>query len=280
MKIINSRSLQTGFLVLVIVGLVLLALGGYLNPVSRIVLKPFITAQTWVATRFQAVQDFLTAPADLARLRQRNTDLEAENSRLQIQVIELQQQLQEAQVLSALLNYVQERSENRYVAATVIGFDPSPFMKYVLINRGSDDGLRRGMPVVTNQGLIGQIAAVTPNGARVQLITDPASVVNVRLQQADAEGLLTGQLTGEVSVEKIPQSASVQVGDVVVTSGLGGNYPPNLVIGQVTSVRKRDFDLFQSAALQPSADFSSLEIVLIIVNFQPIDTGPLIPSSP
>jgi rod shape-determining protein MreC len=67
------------------------------------------------------------------------------------------------------------------------------------------------------------------------------------------------------------------VGDLVLTSGLGGNYPPDLLVGQVTSVRSRETDLFQSAAVQPIVDFSRLEILLVIVNFQPIDIEPLIP---
>ena len=76
----------------------------------------------------------------------------------------------------------------------------------------------------------------------------------------------------------IPQSASVQVGDLILTSGLGGNYPSNVLIGQVTSVRRRETDLFQQASVQPVVDFSQLEIVLIIVNFRPVDIAPLIPT--
>ena len=265
------------FGILVAVGLVALALSGYLTPLTRLVMGPLVDAQTWLSERYRALQEFTTAPSDLAQLRQQIANLESENSRLQIQVIELQQQVQVAEVLSTLVDYARSRSENRYIGAAVIGYDPSPFLRYILINRGSDDGLRRGMPVVTNQGLVGQVAAVTSQAARVQLITDPASSVNVRLRQADAEAVLQGQVTGEVTLEMAPQSANLQTGELIVTSGLGGNYPPNLVVGQVTSVRRRDFDLFQSAAVQPAVDFSELEIVLVITNFKPVDTSPLIP---
>lgn len=278
MRVPSSRW-QVGVFILAAVGLIALALSGYLTPVTRLLTDPLVTAQTWVAQRYQALQEFTTAPSDLARLRQQIAELEAENSLLQFQVIELQQQVQEAAVLSTLVDFARSRSENRYIGAAVIGFDTSPFLRYVLINRGSDDGLRRGMPVVTNQGLVGQVAAVTANAARVQLITDPSSNVNVRLQQADAEAVLVGLVTGEVALEMVPQSANLQAGELIVTSGLGGNYPPNLVVGQVTSVRKRDFDLFQTAAVQPAVDFAKLEIVLVVVNFQPVDVTPLLPET-
>ncbi len=263
--------------VLLAAGLIAMALGGYLTPLSRVFLAPFISAQTWVATRYQAIQSLITAPADVAALRQQNAVLEAEVASLQVQVIELQQQVTEAQVLSTLVDYARSRPENRYIAAAVIARDPSPFMHYVIINRGSDDGLRRGMPVVTQQGLVGQVAAVTAGAARVQLINDPGSLINVLLQQSDAEASLAGQMTGEITVEMIPQDANVQAGDLVVTSGLGGNYPPNLVIGQVSTVRTLPYDLFQSASVQPAVDFTRLEIVLVIINFRPVDITPLVP---
>ena len=86
-------------------GLIAMALGGYLTPLSRVFLAPFISAQTWVATRYQAIQSLITAPADVAALRQQNAMLEAEVASLQVQVIELQQQVTDAQVLSTLVDY-------------------------------------------------------------------------------------------------------------------------------------------------------------------------------
>lgn len=272
-----TRSLQTIILSLIVIGMIALALGGYLTPFTRLVVAPVVSAQTWLAVRFQTVQNIINSPQDLARLRQRNTDLEAELSRMQAEIIQLKQQLSETQVLSALVDFARVQPENRYLAATVIGRDPSPFVQYVIINRGSDDGLRRGMPVVTQQGLVGRIAAVTSGAARVQLITDPAASINVRLEPSRAPAVVLGNVSGELSLEMIPQSAEVQAGDLILTSGLGGNYPSNILIGQVTGVRKIETDLFQNASIQPIVDFNKLEIVLIITNFRPVDIEPLVP---
>lgn len=278
MKTNPARTWQTAVLALIVIGLIALALGGYLSPLVRYTLAPFISAQTWLATRFQALQNFVNTPQDMARLRARNQELEGEVSRLQAEVIELKQQIAETRILSALVDFARVNPENRYVAAAVIGRDTSPFVKYVIINRGSDDGLRRGMPVVTQQGLVGRVAAVTAGAARVQLITDPASSVNVRIEGSGAPAVLNGSVTGELLLEMVPQSAGVQPGDLVLTSGLGGNYPSNILIGQVINVRKRETDLFQSGAVQPVVDFNRLEIVLVIVNFRPVDISPLIPT--
>jgi len=254
-----------------------LALGGYFSSGSNIFTSSLITVQSWFSSRFAALQDFLTAPRDIASLRQRNSELEAEVAQLQAQVIQLQQEVGETEILAALVDFSRANPENQYRAAVVIGRDPSPFLQYIIINRGSNDGILRGMPVVTDQGLVGRVDAVIADAARVQLITDPAANVNIRLQNAEEEASLVGSVTGDLALELIPQDASLQRGDLVLTSGLGGGYPPDLIVGQVVDVRKRDFDLFQQATVQPVVDFNRLQIVLIIVNFKPVDITPLVP---
>ena len=284
MRNIFSRTLQTTIIFLIAGGVVALALGGYFSSASNVFTGSLVNVQTWFATRFSAVQDFLTAPRDMAFLRQHNTELESEVSNLQAQVIQLQQQVGETQSLRALLNFAQANPENQYKGAAVIGQDPSPFLHYVIINRGSNDGIRRGMPVVTDQGLVGRIDSVIADAARVQLITDPASTVNVRLQNAEAEATLSGSITSELNLSMIPQNQDtnkkIQSGDLVLTSGLGGGYPGNLIIGQVGNVSTSEVDLFQQANVQPVVDFNHLPVVLVITNFQPVDFSPLVTPSP
>jgi len=277
MNLRRSFPLRTIILFLVVGGILALALGGFLAPVFRIALSPVLEAQTWLATRYSAINQFLTAPRDVTALLQRNQELEAEVARLQAQNIQLQQENTEIQLLSTLLDFARTDPSSDYMAANVIGRDPSPFLHYVIINRGSDHGLRRGMPVVTAQGLVGRVAAVTSGAARVQLITDPSTSINIRLQNSDADAVLAGSVTGDLSLDLISQDTEVQLGDIVLTSGLGGTYPANILIGQVASVRSRSFDLFQTASVQPSVDFSKLEIVLVIQNFRPVDISPLVP---
>jgi rod shape-determining protein MreC len=277
MRNLFSRTLQTTIIFLIVGGVMALALGGYFSSASNVFTGSLVNLQAWFSARFVAVQDFLTAPRDMASLRQRNVELEAEVAELQAQVIQLQQEVGETQILAALVDFSRANPENTYRGAAVIGFDPSPFLHYVIVNRGSNDGILRGMPVVTDQGLVGRVDAVIADAARVQLITDPASTVNVRIQNAEQDATLSGSVTGEVTLDQIPHDTALQQGDLVLTSGLGGGYPPDLIIGQVINVREREFDLFQQATVQPVVDFNQLKIVLIIVNFKPVDFSPLEP---
>lgn len=277
MKTFWSRSLQTTILFLVVAGILALALSGYLSPVSNIFSGSLINLQTWISTRYLAIADFMTVPRDVAALRQQNAEYEAEISRLQAQVIELQNKVAQTDTLAALVDFSRSNPANTYKAAAVIGKDPSPFLHYVIINRGSNDGIRRGMPVVTNQGLVGRVDAVIGGASRVQLITDPASLVSVFLQSSGADSIMKGSVSGELTLEMLSQDAKAQTGELVLTSGLGGEYPPDLLVGQLENIRKRESDLFQEATIQPVVDFSRLEIVLVIVNFRPVEISPLVP---
>ncbi len=273
----NSRSLQTTIVFLVIGGILALALGGFFGSASRQFSSVLVELQTWVSLRYRGVQDFVTAPRDIVSLRAQNEELKSQVSQLQTQVIELQQRVSETEILAALVDFSRSNPENTYKAAAVIGRDPSPFLHYIIINRGSNDDIRRGMPVVTNQGLVGRVDAVIADAARVQLITDPASAINIYLQNAETDAVLFGSVTGDVSLDMISQDSAVEPGDLILTSGLGGGYPSDLIIGQVVTMRTLEFELFQQATVQPAVDFTRLEIVLVITNFRPVDITPLVP---
>jgi len=262
---------------LVFIGLILMAAGGFLRPLINTAISPFMVLQEGFSERFLGIYELLTLPRDTTALLERNAELEDEISRLQTENIQYKQQLREADILYALLDFAREKPENKYIAASVIGRDPSPFLHYVIINHGSDDGLQKGMPVVTNQGLVGRIDAVTAVAARIQLISDPDSAVNIWLAESQTDAILTGSVTGDLYMDMISQEESLNVGEILFTSGLGGNYPKDIVVGEITNVRKRENDLFQIASVDPSVDFSTLRAVLVITNFQPTDLTPLIP---
>ncbi len=277
MKSISPRALRNVVAVLFIIGLILLSLGGVLRPFLGIIMDPFVTAQRWMSERFMAVYDFFTLPRDVTELLKRNAQLENEVSHLQSQVIQSQEQLREAEVLYSLLDFARSRPQDQYIAAAVIGKDPSLFLQYVIIDHGSDDGVQYGMPVVTQQGLVGRVAAVTASASRIQLITDPESIVNVRLQNQNEDAQVEGSITGEITLGMVSQNVSLNSGDILLTSGLGGNYPTDILVGQVVSVEKKENELFQTASIQPVIDFTALRAVLVITNFKTINIQPLIP---
>lgn len=266
-------------IVIVAVGIILLSLSGYLNTLIGKAVDPLVSVQSWISSRYVAIYDFFTVPRDVTTLRQQNATLQNEVSQLESQVLELQQQLSETEILYALLDFARTAPESKYVASSVIGRDPSPFLSYIIIDHGSDDGIRYGMPVVTQQGLVGKVDAVTATAARVQLITDSGSMVNVTLKNAGVTGQVAGSVTGDMSLAMVSSSASISEGDLALTSGLGGSYPADIIVGQILSPTKGENDLFQSAIVQPAVDFTNLQAVLVITNFKPVDITPLIPAT-
>jgi len=277
MKFLNSKNIQTIVLILGVSGLLFLAISGYLTPVFNLTLNPLVSLQRWLSVRYISARDFLATPREVTDLREQNAILESQVSQLQTQLIVMQERQAEAQVCFALLDFGRTNPQYDYIAATVIGREISPFLQYIIIDKGTEDGVLYGMPVVTQQGLVGRVDAAIAAAARVKLITDSTSVVNVRLQSAETEAQLQGSLTGDVFLDMIPLDTSIEPGDVVLTSGLGGNYPPNIFVGQVLSTQRRENALFQTASVQPIVDFSSINAVLVVNNFEAVDISPLIP---
>ena len=277
MKFLKSRNIQTIIIIVVVSGLLFLALSGYLTPVFNLSLNPLISMQSWLSVRYLSARDFFTSPRDVTFLREQNVLLESQVTQLQTQLIVLEERLGEAEVCFALLDFGRTNPQFSYVAATVIGREISPFMQYIIIDRGTNHGLRYGMPVVTQQGLVGRIDAVIAGASRVKLITDSTSVVNIRLKSAGIEAQLVGSLTGDVTLDMIPLDMNVEPGDVVLTSGLGGNFPANVFVGQVLSTQRDANELFQTASVQPVVPFETISAVLVVTNFDAIDITPLIP---
>lgn len=212
---------------------------------------------------------------ELQTLRQRNADLEEALARYQTELVELREIASDYQRLAELLDYTTRASNQQFLAADVIGIDQMALRRTLTINRGTRDGIAVGMPVVTGKGLVGRVIAVGATSARVLLITDRDSAVSARLQSTRAVGSVRGQTSGSLRMEMIPLGQQVRVGDLVITSGLGGNFPPDIVIGVVTSTRQFEFELAQEAELTSLNDFDSLEFVLVITSFEPVDMSVL-----
>ncbi|NLE84146.1 MAG: rod shape-determining protein MreC [Chloroflexi bacterium] len=276
-KLLTPKNLRNLVIILVVAGILFLAISGYLTPLFSFSVSPFVSAQSWLSQRYLAFSDFFNSPRDMATLRSENARLENEVAMLQSEIVALQENVAQSDILYTLLDFARTNPEHEYIAATVIGREISPFLQYIIIDKGSNDGLRHGMPVVTQQGLVGRIDALISDAARIQLITDANSTVNVKLQTAGVEGLVRGSVTGEISLDMVPVDTEVQIGDILMTSGLGGTYPPNIFVGQVLTMQSKQNVLFQTGSVQPVVDFTNLSAVLVISNFNTVDISPLVP---
>ncbi len=274
-KRINFRNWKKIVLVLFVLGIAFLALSGYMAKAIDRLMAPIVQAQSTLMERLNFIINLFSISQDQVALVAENEDLKNQVAELQNRIIQLQQNLNEADILYALLGFARSSPDEQYVPAKVIGKDPSPFLKYILIDQGSDSGVRAGMPVVTNKGLVGRIDAVTGSAARVKLITDSTSMINAVVVEADAECVVQGSITGDITIEMVSQDVNLEPGQVVQTSGLGGDFPADFIIGQVLNVNQINNEIFQSASILPAEDFNSLQAVLVVSNFSPANTGPL-----
>ena len=211
------------------------------------------------------------------RLAQRESEIEAlrqENVALRDQIILLREAQIENETLRRQLNFKSAVPNFQLLSAEVIGHDPNNLLQYLIIDRGTADGIEPGMPVLAGRGLVGRIAEASASSSKVMLITDPSSSVSALVQRSRATGLVQGYSGHDLVMRYIPQGETVSPGDVVLTAGLGGNFPKRLVIGQVASVEHRDVMMFQEAKVLPSVSLRDLEVVMVLLNFTPIELTP------
>ena len=258
---------------LLAVGLIILSANGFIEPIESIISYP-LTIISGIMNRIAIqISGDIKDLSELQYLRQRIVDLEELVGQYQSEQIIAREIQQDFERLAALLNYTQTNVTARYLAAEIIANEASGLINGMILNKGSRDGITVGMPVVTELGLVGRIVAVRANFSQVLLITDANSSVSARLQSARAQGSVSGSAANQLRMTFIPLNTSIQINDVILTSGLGGNFPGDLIIGRVESVRQFEFELFQEAVVSSLIDFDSLEFVLIITSFQPEDLG-------
>jgi rod shape-determining protein MreC len=262
--------------------LILIALAGFvlhrtgvLQSAEGFLLRLTVPLQEGASRVTEQVGVLTQTARDLRDLRQRNQELEAENARLLLENVRLKEVEVENTLLRDLLNFAQAdpslETQGARVIGRVIGQDPSNVQRYITLDVGREAGITHNMPVTTDRGLVGRISDVGNGWSRVLLITDVSSSVNAVTQSTRANGLVQGQADGSLVMGSIPQEDVVSVGDTVFTSGLGGTFPRQILIGQIVKVERKDYELYQTAIVQPTVDFRKLEAVLVITDFEPIE---------
>jgi rod shape-determining protein MreC len=236
---------------------------------------------TYFALRNQWRNTQAVQQASDSELLARVQELEAQVAQLTAENIQLKEVVAERDRLAKILGYEQALPNPSYAIANVIGADPSPFFGYILLDRGTTDGVLKGMPVVSAEGLVGVVVESYASFCKVMLITDPRMKVNVRVQENRTDGIVSGQEAGGLRLQYIAQSAELADGQTVITSGLAGSFPAGIPIGTLRAIRKRPFDVFQEADVVPFVDFHRLETALIITDFETVDISPaLTPTTP
>ncbi len=280
----NRSALLITLVVLSILALILHQLG-QLQPLEDMafgLIQPLLRGAQGAS---EGAQDLTGGFADVNAMREQIRELQDLVNELTINRVRVRELEIENATLRQQLGYKQSNPDFDLVGAAVlernpnqarvIGQDPTNLVRYIIVDQGSAEGIKDGMPVATPQGLVGRVTAVGTHWAKVLLVVDPSSSVNAVVQSTRATGIVQGETGNLVSnnlvIKYVPQGEAIKVGDLILTSGLGGSFPKRIVIGQVTEVRKHDIELFQEATIRPTVDFTRLEFVLILKKFTPSD---------
>lgn len=261
-----------GFVVLASVLFLAASRVALLDPLENAALSVAAPIESGLRSATRPVADFINNITDINRLSNENVSLREENERLAAENALLTEAEQELRDLQGFLELRGIREGDSFVQADVFGTGPSNTLQVIAINRGSRDGIAENMLVLSPQGtVIGTISRVLADAAWVTLVTDQTSAISALIQESRAQGVVAGSADGTLDMEFVEETADVKEGDLVLTSGVGGRHPPGELIGRVIEVERAPQQLFQKVRVQPLADFTRLETVLVLSSFMPQD---------
>lgn len=211
------------------------------------------------------IKDFFSNLGNIGNLQKENKELRSQINSLESENARMSVNEKENESLKRELGFKNSGTFDT-IPAEISFFDPTNIRDTIVINKGSNDGVRTNMAATSEGFLVGRVTDVYTSTSKILLITDPLSTLPAMMTTIDATGLVQGQIGNGLQMTQIPQETDLKKGEVVVTSGLGGEYPKGLIIGKVESITKKNNSIFQSASLRTFVDFKSLERVQLIKN--------------
>lgn len=233
------------------------------DPVGRLLLDalaPFQVVFSWIG---RGTGQLWSGYVDVVNARRESDELRVRLAALEGQLSRLAEVERENQRLQTLLGFRAQLPATAY-GARVIARDPGPLSTTLTIDRGSRDGVTRGMAVVAPDGVVGRVVEVSHTVSRVALLTDHNSGIDAIVDRTRARGVVQGGSDGDCYMNYLNRDADVKVGDRVLTSGLDGVFPKGMTIGEVVDVGRRHRGLLQSATVHPSAALDQVEEVMLV----------------
>lgn len=234
------------------------------NVIERGVMNLFAPLLKPVAGISGFIEEVWDGYISLVNVRRDNERLHYAIKELSSRIAAGDEALLENQRLDRLLD-MKESIKLPTVGVTVVGEDVSSWFHTLVIDRGTSSGLMVGMAVVAADGVVGQIVKVAATTSRVLLLTDHASGIAATIQRSRARGVVKGKGEGLCSLEFTTREEDVMVGDLVVTSGIGGVYTKGLPIGEVTMVKRGQYGVFQTVTIHPRVNLAHLEEMLVVL---------------
>ena len=234
------------------------------NAASKLVM-PVQNGLTYLKNKISGNSTFFT---DINNLKEENEELSQRNSELEQSLRELENIRSENETLKEYLGLTEKYGEYNRVPAYIINRDISNYSRTIVLNVGSDDGIKENMTVIADQGLVGHVISVTSDTAKVRTIVDTSSSVSCLLSTTDESIVCKGTLEEESALKAmyIPDDDGIIQGDSVETSGLGGIYPKGIHVGSIKRVVNTQNATDRYAIVETAVDFDKLDTVLVITN--------------
>ena len=217
---------------------------------------------TALSTLYFPAQRVVSAVGHYQAVVEENELLKEENARLRQETYHAREGLQELARLHTLVRF-DDKWDYPIVTARVVGHNPGRFLTTMVINRGTEHGVKENMPVFSMNGLVGKVSKATFNHSRVQLLVDPNLKLSVMDRRTRVVGFLES-MEGRRLTALVPAHAGIHAGDTLVTSGLGGIFPKGIPVGTVKEVRMSDLDVMRQMDVEPFQEFSILEEVFVM----------------
>ena len=271
MRIKKIRTIVAVLIVLLIVGVIKDGRAHFpvVNRIILTVLSPVNFVLTSLGSGVSSTSNFFASKSDVM---EKSAKLQKENDNLRQENADLIAMKAENERLTQLLNFKNIHPKLTFTAAKVISRDMGDFKDMILINVGEEDGLQLNMSVVNGSGLIGIVDGLYPHMAKVLLINSPKSRLGGMNLRGDSRvaGIVNGVAGTDVSLEmrNMARNADILPGDTIVTSGYSGYHPAGLIIGTIEEVQMDSGGLTKVATINPAVDFTHLEEVMVITNFQ------------
>jgi rod shape-determining protein MreC len=266
---VREGAVVAGTLVLAVIALKMSAKNpGELSALDRGILRVVSPAQSAMSFIARGIGGVAGRYVDLTHVRGENETLARENTRLRAELLEMRRLAEESGRYQRLLG-LRDLTPAETIAARVISIDASPYFRVARVDIDKGEGVvKRGMPVLTPDGVVGRIGRVSGHTSDILLLVDPRSAIDVVVPRTGGRGILRGK-SGEngyrCSIEYLARGEPVKEGDAVVTSGVGGAFPRNLAVGHVTRIIPGAVGLYQDVEVTPDVDFARLTDVLVVV---------------
>jgi len=251
------------FIIFLFLSVVLVAFSPVRIKLSETIISATGKSSKKLSSSGSSFRSIVDSVSSIKTLRKQNEELTAKISSLEVDRSKIAELEHENSLLKQELGFSENNKDLSLLPATIIGREPTSFLDHVTIDKGGNEGIKKGMGAVFGGALVGQVSEVYNNQSKIVLITSKDSIIQAMLQNSRSKGLLRGGISGVV-LENIVQDVNFETGEPVLTSGLDGQLKPGILIGKTTAIESSTSDLFKNINVEPIADLSRLELVFVI----------------